>query len=484
MIALTGCTGDDLEAGALPSAPPTPAAGASEPAPDSLDQLDQPDPDDRAYDVALSAPRVDSVYPGVGGAGLDALHYGLDLAWDPTTRTLDATAAITFRTAGDSDVVQLDFGRALDLGRVTLDGAVVTARHQGKYLYVESPVRHNQRHLLVVDYSGTPRPTAAPTTRTDFSTTGFTITDTGEVWTMQEPYGAYTWYPVNDQPSDKALYDVTVHAPGDWVGISNGELLSQTTAGAGEQQVTTTQWHLAEPAASYLVTLAIGPYVETTDTSSSGVPISYWVPADRPQLADGLRSAPAAVDWLEDKLGPYPFDTLGIVLVESLSGMETQTMITLGIGDYTTSAAVILHEIAHQWYGDQVTPNDWRDVWMNEGMAMYLQSLWQTEDDGRDWLGLLARREPTERQVAGPPAAYDPATFGESNIYYGPAMMWREMRARIGDERFFAVVRDWPAQRDNVSTGRVDYVTWLRRQTGLPQSFFNDWLLSPTSPLA
>ena len=108
------------------------------------------------------------------------------------------------------------------------------------------------------------------------------------------------------------------------------------------------------------------------------------MPSGRPGAVDRAAStAPAGLDWLEERLGPYPFDSLGFLLVDSSSGMETQTMITLGATDYTTSPAVLVHEIAHQWYGDQVTPDDWRDVWMNEGMAMYLQGCWQAEADGR-----------------------------------------------------------------------------------------------------
>ena len=134
-----------------------------------------------------------------------------------------------------------------------------------------------------------------------------------------------------------------------------------------------------EPASSYVVTVATGDYTRTTNTSQSGVEISYWVPSERPGLATGLESAAAGLDWLEALLGPYPFDSLGFLLVDSQSGMETQTMITLGATDYTTSTAVLVHEMAHQWYGDEVTPDDWRDVWMNEGMAMYLQGCWQAE---------------------------------------------------------------------------------------------------------
>ena len=127
------------------------------------------------------------------------------------------------------------------------------------------------------------------------------------------------------------------------------------------------------------MTVATGDYTRTTNTSQSGMEISYWVPSDRPGLATGLESAAAGLDWLEGLLGPYPFDSLGFLLVDSRSGMETQTMITLGATDYTTSTAVLVHEMAHQWYGDEVTPDDWRDVWMNEGMAMYLQGCWQAE---------------------------------------------------------------------------------------------------------
>ena len=108
---------------------------------------------------------------------------------------------------------------------------------RGKDLVLRAPIEEDQRYELSLDYVGTPEPVPAPTTRSDFSTTGFTVTRKGEVWTMQEPYGAYTWYPVNDQPSDKALYDITVHAPAQWTGISNGELTEFTSDARGHDHV-------------------------------------------------------------------------------------------------------------------------------------------------------------------------------------------------------------------------------------------------------
>jgi aminopeptidase N len=99
------------------------------------------------------------------------------------------------------------------------------------------------------------------------------------------------------------------------------------------------------------------------------------------------------------KLGPYPWSSLGILVVDSNSGMETQTMITLGNTAYTTARDTIVHEIVHQWYGDEVTPDDWRDLWMSEGMAMYLQFVWQSETTGTSLEQLLtqARRSSVSR---------------------------------------------------------------------------------------
>ena len=172
-----------------------------------------PDPDDPALDPALSEPVEDSVYPDVGDPSVDSLHYDLDLAWTPDTRTLVGNATIELRSTGTGDHLQLDLDEPLDVSAVTLDGVDVPFEHQGKDLVVTAPVTKDERYVLDVSYSGTPEPTPAPTVRKDFTSSGWTITPDGETWTMQEPYGAFTWYPVNDQPSDKAFYDITVTVP-------------------------------------------------------------------------------------------------------------------------------------------------------------------------------------------------------------------------------------------------------------------------------
>jgi aminopeptidase N len=461
VLLLAGCTSGAHESG--PPAPPPPGPPAR-------------------LDAGLSSPVEDRVYPQVGDPGVDALRYDLDLDWDPDSRTLDAVETIVLRATTDAGRIRLDFGAPLRVTSLRVGGARTTYDHRGKELVVRRQVREDHRYRLVLHYTGTPRPVRAPTQRTDISRLGWNVTRDGEVWTMQEPYGAYSWYAVNDQPSDKALYSFTISAPSPWVGVANGSLLSRREQG----DTTVTRWRLDDPASSYLVTVGIGSFVTTRDQSSSGVPISYWAPSDQPELLSRLRAAPSALAWVEDRLGPYPFDSLGFLLVDSRSGMETQTMITLGATRYATSPEVLVHEIAHQWYGDEVTPRDWRDVWMNEGMAMYLQAVWTAEAKDVSLESVMDRYaflEAPLRKADGPPADYDPDTFGASNIYYGPALMWDELRKRLGDEEFWRLVRAWPRRHADGNADYDDITSWWSARTGQDLSgFFHDWLLGTTTP--
>jgi aminopeptidase N len=475
-LLLAGCTSPREEpAGAASPAPAATLTGAT-----TRTTSDGPD----AHVLAgYSDPVEDPVYPGPAHPDVDALHYALDLAWDPARRRLAAVERLHLRAARTADRLTLALGAPLTVRAVRLDGQRVSWRHRADQLVVRSAVRAGAEHRLVVRYGGRPRPVPAPVRRTDFSTTGWTVTRPGDVWTMQEPYGAYSWYAVNDQPSDKALYDVTVHAPAPMVGVSNGELVRHRT----RHGRTTTHWRLDEPTASYLVTVAIGDLASTRDRSSSGVPITYWTPRDRPGLVRRLRAAPAELDWLEQHLGPFPFHSLGFLVVDSRSGMETQTMITLGHTAYATSPAVLVHEMAHQWYGDEVTPRTWRDVWMNEGMAMFLQGTWMGEHGPESTAELFrtwASYDAGLRREAGPPADYRRDSFGSGNVYYIPAVMWDRLRRRLGDDLFWRLVRAWPESRADGNASYADITRWWSQQSGQDLSgFFARWLRSRRSPV-
>jgi aminopeptidase N len=439
---------------------------------------------------------VDSVYPSVGQPEVDVEHYDLALRWSPATRTLRGQARLRLSTAAHGGL-RLDLGRRLVVSAVTVrdpsTGAVVPSAytHPGRHLDVSgAQMRAGTTYDVAVRYRGHPAPTPAPSSREDMTGLGWHTTRSGQVWAMQEPYGAFTWFPVNDHPSDKATYTVRLDVPRRWVGVSNGRLASRRTVHGR----TLTRFTNRDPMSSYLVTVAIGPYRRHTQTGPRGLPLTYWVPRHRPGLLRPLLATPSAIRWLESRLGPYPFDRAGIVVVPSGSAMETQTLVTFGAENYRygrrTVRQTVVHELAHAWYGDTVTPADWSDVWMNEGMATYLEARYSTS---RGWSSWSAWRHEIEdqdalwRRLYGPPGAYDPDEFAQVNVYYSAARMLLRLRERIGAPTFDDLVRRWPQEHRSSVQDRSSYVEWLADRTGEdPQAlraWFDEWLTSPVPPV-
>jgi aminopeptidase N len=437
-----------------------------------------------------SVPHTDSLYSTIGNGRVDTLSYRLRLRWAPATRTLTGTARILLRPLDDGTFT-LDLGRPLlvrSLALRTGDDQPLdsTFTHDGDLLTVRSPrMAAGTTYVVTVRYSGTPHTVRIPSSREDDANLGWDIRSDGQVSTMQEPYGAYTWYPVNDQPADKALYDVTIDVPRKWVGVSNGRMVSRVRTAS--RQVT--HFTNRDPMSSYLTTIAIGPYVRSTQRGPHGLPITYWVPRSRTRYLAALRSTPAALRWLESKLGPYPFDRAGIVVVPGDSAMETQTMITMGRGNYgfgqQNVRETVVHEMAHAWYGDTVTPNDWSDVWMSEGMAMFLESrysIYRGWHTAAEWRKELTGHDGLWRRLYGPPGAPDRNQFAQINVYYCPSRMWLRLRSEIGARKFDELVRRWPQEHRDSSQDRASYTAWYGRESGKGWEWFKPWLLSPTAP--
>ncbi|WP_412541911.1 M1 family metallopeptidase [Longispora sp. K20-0274] len=435
----------------------------------------RPVPTGRVDDsVGLSTPVAEPTYPKLGNPGIDVLRYGLDLAWD--TRTLSGTATLTVRATRALDSVVLDLSDAYALVSVTLDGAPVAGTLAADKLTVPRPLAAEQRATLVVRYRGTPTTTPMPSHRPDAVGLGLNVTADGSLWTMQEPYGAFTWYPVNDIPSDKALYDIAVTVPDGWAGIASG------TPGPVEGR--TFHYTTTDPVASYLTTLAVGRYQKAIGTGPGGLPLTYWTRAEDAERLGMLRESPMLLDWLERRLGPYPFPTAGVVLVESPSGMETQQLVTLS--GKVRSPAVLLHEYAHHWFGDTVTPSTWQDVWLNEGWATYLQRVWEAEQgpaDISEWERSARALDGGLRAEAGPPGHPKPGNFAEKNVYFCSALMLNEIRKLVGDAEFWALARDWPGQHRNSVQDRASFTAYVNQHTGRDLTALIDrWLDSPTTP--
>ena len=430
-----------------------------------------------------STPVADKLYPQRGNPGLDVLHYDLKLDWAPASKTLIGTATLRIRPTQDAAGLSLDF-TALTVDQVTVDGVPATGAVAKEKLTVPVAVTADRPVTLVVDYHGTPKTVPMPSRRGDADEgLGLHVTKDGSLWTMQEPWGALTWYPANEHPSDEALYDIEVTVPKGWSAVASG-----TPAGDF-------RYSSKDPVATYLVTLAVDKFKKTTATGPHGLPLTYWT---RPKVDDNLltvlKKSPAAITWLEKKFGPYPFPTAGVVTVDSVSGMETQQMITLGgkvtgkwnkeqAGDYES---VLVHEYAHHWFGDSVTTRTWTDLWLNEGWTTYVEYLWQQERDGfsdADLERFLRQNDAKLRKKAGPPGKPNPAYFAESNVYLCPAAMLKELHDKLGDKAFFALARDWVQTQRNTHQDRASFIAFVNQKTGKNYSkLINTWLDSKTTP--
>jgi aminopeptidase N len=465
MAAVAALTGACSGSGTAPSKA-TPAAGG--------------------YAAGRSTPVADDEYPQYGDPATDVLHYGLDLKWDPKATVLTGTATLTVRAAKPTDHFVLDLAPGMQTDTVTVNGAHVTQTRAGDHLTVPAgkALPTDATATVVIAYHGTPHLVPAPMTRPDIRGIGAQVTASGAVWAQQEPYGAFTWFPCNDQPSDKALYDVAITAPDGWAGVTGGTFTgrTETTAGWGVYR-----WHQPNPVSTYLVAFAVDRFQEDTGTGPHGIPLTFWyLPADAAAAHALTTQVPAMISFLEQRFGPYPFPTAGVLFRPEMVGMETQTMITLST---QATPADLLHEFAHQWFGDAVTPTTWSGLWLNEGFAMYAQFLWSAaQPPVPTTVDALLNQQalPDEailRQVDGPPGHPLPSHFASTNVYYCPALMLNGLRHALGDTAFYQLLNDWVHQHQGTNQDRHTFLAFVNAKTGRDfTTYINTWLDSTTTP--
>jgi len=435
--------------------------------------------------AGAAAVEEDSYYPSKGDPAIDVRSYALDLHWKTGARMLVGAAKLRVKAVDKAASITLDLHGAMKVKKVKVNGVAASFQHGGQDLSIDKSVAGGKTYDIAIRYAGHPRTVDAPTSRLDSTGLGWHTTEDGQVWTMQKPYGAYTWYPVNDVPSDKARYTVDLDVPKDWVGVSNGKLTDKDT----RKGRTTTRFVNAAPMASHLLTVAIGPYKLHKQKGPHGLPLTYWVPKGAKELLKPLRRTPKALQWLEKRLGRYPFDRAGVIVTPGRSSVETQTLITLARDNYRYGAfdvrELVAHDLVHQWYGASVTPGDWRDLWMSEGMATYLQAKFAASrgwDTWAYWKREFTRNDQFWRDIYGPPGDYFANEFGQRNVHYGSALMLNRLKARIGNKRFDTIMKAWPRQNADSVRGRSGYIRFVEKRTGSLGDFWADWLNDADSP--
>ncbi|MEU6578254.1 M1 family metallopeptidase [Streptomyces sp. NPDC046805] len=422
----------------------------------------------------------DPYFPLAGNGGYHVRHYDLTLRYDTASRRLDGTAVLTARATQRLTRFDLDF-TGLKITRLAIDGAAASYRRDGQELVVtpRRALREGQEFHVTVTYHGIPKPVTDP----DGSPDGWIPTDDG-AFVAGEPQGAMTWFPANNHPKDKASYDFTLTVPKGRTAVANGVFLGRRTA----QGQTTFRWRQAEPMAAYLATATVGTFDVERSTTRDGIQVYNAVdPREAKAAAPVLKKLPSVLEWESKLFGRYPFRAAGSIVDRAPDvgyALETQGR---PLYDSAPALSTLVHENAHQWFGDSVSLTTWKDIWLNEGFATYAGWLYNEQHGGasaQKTFDTLYARPASDRLWAFPPGTPGSgANIFATPVYARGAMTLHALRKSVGDRVFFHILRAWAAEHRHGHGTTARFTQLAERESGKDlDGLLRTWLYTDGKP--
>ncbi|MEV6161771.1 M1 family metallopeptidase [Streptomyces sp. NPDC052052] len=433
----------------------------------------------------------DPLFPYLGNPGYDVLSYDIGLTYHGSNNTpLDAVTTIDARTTEPLDRINLDFTRGT-VSAVEINGRGVDFAIADEDLVIRAPSRLPAGTALRI----TVRHTSDP--RGNQDTGGWLRTADGLAMANQAD-AAHRVFPSNDHPADKAYFTFRITAPKDFTVVANGLWVGTDPHGAE----TTWTYRTAHPMATELAQVGIGRSTVVERTGPHGLPVRDVVPAaDRERLEPWLSRTPGQLAWMEQQVGRYPFENYGLLVAATDTGfeLETQTLSLFERSLFTRPGypqwyveSIMVHELAHQWFGDSVSPKTWSDLWLNEGHATWYEARYAEEHGG----GPLERRMREAylksdgwRAAGGPPARPDKPGPGQKLslfrpvVYDGSALILYALRQEIGENAFDRLERSWLHRHRDSNATTADFVRTASLVAGRDlTSFFDGWLYGAKTP--
>ncbi|MFT5197094.1 MAG: aminopeptidase N [Cellvibrionaceae bacterium] len=427
----------------------------------------------------------DELFPNLGNGGYDTQHYDLQLSWDDQTGEIKGVTTINAIATQNLTGFNLDL-HALVVDNVTVNGETATYSQKNGELIIElfDGVVLSEGGLFEtgVTYHGVPQPVFD-----DSFPVGWLQYDTG-VYVVSEPTGSQSWYPVNNHPSDKATYTMHITVPKPYIVAANG---TGSPAVENGDQLTYT-FIEDDLMASYLVTVNIAEYeVQSEAGEKSGIPITNYIEKGVPaEFFDAFENQDEILAMLIDRFGPYPYDEIGgVVPLEDIGyALETQTIPIYGqellsyAGDF-----VIVHELAHQWFGNSLTPATWDQIWLNEGFATYSEVLLVEHDDDRaaaeGYVQTLYEEESAFTTPPGVIDSNDPGSLFSASVYSRGGLTLHALRLTVGDEAFFEILQTYAARFAHSNVTTEDFISVAEEISGEQlDDLFDAWLYQATLP--
>jgi aminopeptidase N len=428
--------------------------------------------------LAQSPPH-EPFFPHVGNRGLDVGHYHVSLGYQPASGRMNAVASLSVLATQRLGRFSLDlFG--LKVTQVLVDGQPARFGRGGGKLRVSpaDPIAKGTRFSVLVRYRGRPHRHVDP----DGSEEGWVRTDDGAL-AVGEPVGTAAWIPCNDVPADKATFAIEARVPAPLQAVSNGRLV-KVAPSEGRRRF---DWNEEKPMSPYLAVLDIGRG-QLVKSTIAGLP--SWTLVDPRLEAEARRPLPklGRIIHFESKLyGPYPFESAGSI-VDFAPGLgyalETQTRPIYAFVDQTT----VVHETAHQWFGDSVGLKRWPNIWLNEGFATWTEWYYAERHGGRSAQAIseqLHRVPASNKEFWEPPSGHPgtPAHLFGPSVYIRGAMALQALRVKIGTEPMLRLLRTWATQHRYGSADVKQFIALAERVAGKNlQPLFQHWLFRRGKP--
>jgi aminopeptidase N len=429
----------------------------------------------------------DPYYPTSGNGGYEVDSYDIALTYQPSSNDLSATTTVkaTVTSTGPLARFDLDLQPQMHVTTVEINGATAAFTQRDAKLVItpRSPLIPSTSVAIVVAYRGQPGAVSGGTA--NLGDGGWYRTSDGGAVVAGEPYSASAWYPVNEHPSDTAAFAVSATVPDGWEVIANGikDTAEPPTAPAGMHTVRYVQ---REPIASYLTTIMIDKLTFSTD-NYDGIPIVNAFTAAATKLGDEALAAktPKILQVLSAHFGPFPFDAYGgIYTGQSLTfALETATRpVYANWVDLDT----VVHETAHQWYGDHVTIARWSDICLNECFASYAPWLYHQDVDGanldEEWRQEMDHYGDDPSFWASP--LVDMGAGHEFTAVYdrGPLAV-HALRHEMGEAAFAALLKGWVRTYGGHNAGFDDFEAYASTLAGRNlKPFMDAWFRGTTIP--
>lgn len=416
----------------------------------------------------------------------DVRYYDLDLKLDPKKATVEGVVGMDLEIVEETELIQLDLDPQLEIHSVHVDGketSVIRRMHESFEVDLGQTFSPGNRIKVEISYSGKPKTAKKPPWKGGFV---FKKKKGSPFCGVAcEDDGAHLWWPLKDHISDKPdSIRAAFQVPNGLSCISNGRLLSEEDQGNGWTKFT---WATAYPINNYNVTFYIGNYVQfSLPYEGKYEPFAmdfYVLPHHLEKAKTHFRQARNIIYVYEDLFGPYPWPKDGYKLVESpYEGMEHQSAIAYGAGyknrKFASYDYIILHETAHEWWGNAVSCCDMADLWIHEGFATYAEMLYEEQKEA-DWFykasySINRMVSENKRPVVGPmDVAY--TNFKDGDIYTKGACILHNLRIVIDNDKLFkTIIKRFSMENRSKCVTTGDFISLVEEETGKDYQWYFD----------